>query len=235
MCFRVFGSQEDKKTIGAKEQEVFIATPQISLEGILTLTERANQPGLVLCHPHPLFGGSMDDSRIIAIQEAAVAKGFNTLRFNYRGVGKSQGHFGQGIGEIQDTIAAVNYLRNRPYTHNSSIALLGYSFGGSMSLAAAMDAAPAALVTISAPLRITDLESELVKDAIRYVPCPTYVVHGQDDDAVNIVEAETIYALLQVKDKYLRIIKGANHFWTRRLNHIIPMIMAFLADKLSLK
>lgn len=231
----MFGSQEDKKTIGAKEQEVFIATPQISLEGILTLTEMANQPGLVLCHPHPLFGGSMDDSRIIAIQEAAVAKGFNTLRFNYRGVGKSQGHFGQGIGEIQDTIAAVNYLRNRPYTHNSSIALLGYSFGGSMSLAAAMDAAPAALVTISAPLRITDLESELVKDAIRYVPCPTYVVHGQDDDAVNIVEAETIYALLQVKDKYLRIIKGANHFWTRRLNHIIPMIMAFLADKLSLK
>ncbi|MFX1576750.1 MAG: alpha/beta hydrolase [Promethearchaeota archaeon] len=177
----------------------------------------------------------MDDSRIIAIQEAAVAKGFNTLRFNYRGVGKSQGYFGQGIGEIQDTIAAVNYLRNHRHTDDSRIALLGYSFGGSMSLAAAMDATPAALVTISAPLRITDLESELIKDAIRYVPCPTYVLHGQNDDAVNIVEAETIYALLQIQDKYLRIIKGANHFWTRRLNHIIPMIMAFLTDKLSLK
>jgi alpha/beta superfamily hydrolase len=229
----VFDSQEDKKSV--EGQEVLIATPQLSLEGILTLTERENQPGLVLCHPHPLFGGSMDDSRLIVIQEAAVSKGFNTLRFNYRGVGKSQGHFGQGIGEIQDTIAAVNYLRNHPHTDKSRIALLGYSFGGSMSLAAAMDAAPTALVTISAPIRITDLEAELVKEAIRYVPCPTYVVHGQDDDAVNLVEAETIYALLQVKDKYLRIIKGANHFWTRRLDHIIPMIMAFLADKLRLK
>jgi hypothetical protein len=177
----------------------------------------------------------MDDTRLIAIQQAAVAKGLNTLRFNYRGVGKSEGQFGQGIGEIQDTIAAVNFLRNHPHTDNTRISLLGYSFGGSMSLAAAMDAAPAALVTISAPLRLPDLEPGLIKDTIRYVPCPTYVVQGQDDDAVDLVEAETIYALLQVKEKYLRIIKGANHFWTRHLNQIIPMILAFLSDKLALK
>ncbi|MHA2406265.1 MAG: hypothetical protein ACXACH_05895, partial [Candidatus Hermodarchaeia archaeon] len=91
------------------------------------------------------------------------------------------------------------------------------------------------LVTISAPIRLPDSDSALVKDAIRYVPCPTYVIHRQDDDAVNLVEAETIYAMLQVEDKYLRVIKGANHFWTRRLNHIISMILAFLSDKLNLK
>jgi alpha/beta superfamily hydrolase len=228
-------SQGEKDSGKSHEQAVSIELPQLSLDGVLTLVEKANQPGLVLCHPHPLFGGSMDDTRLVAIQKAAVTKGLNTLRFNYRGVGKSQGQFGQGIGEIQDTIAAVQFLRNHPHTDISRISLLGYSFGGSMCLAAAMDAAPAALVTISAPLRLPDLEPGLVKDAIRYVPCPTYVVHGQNDDAVNQVEAETIYALLQVEDKYLRIIKGANHFWTRRLNHIIPMIMAFLSDKLSLK
>jgi alpha/beta superfamily hydrolase len=219
----------------SREQAVSIESHQLSLEGILTLAEKESQPGLVLCHPHPLFGGSMDDTRILALQEAAVDKGFNTVRFNYRGVGISEGQFGQGIGEIQDTIAAVKFLRNHPHTDSSRISLLGYSFGGSMSLAAAMDAAPAALVTISAPLRLPDLEPGLVKDAIRYVPCPTYVVQGQDDDAVNLVEAETIYALLQVEEKYLRIIKGANHFWTRRLNHVIPMILAFLSDKLDFK
>ncbi len=228
-------SYGDKVTTKSREQPVSIESHQLTLEGVLILTEKVNQPGLVLCHPHPLFGGSMDDSRLIAIQQAAVAKGFNTLRFNYRGVGKSQGQFGQGIGEIQDTIAAVKFLRNHPHTDSTRISLLGYSFGGSMSLAAAMDVTPAALVTISAPLRLPDLEPGLVKDAIRYVPCPTYVVHGQDDDSVNLVEAETIYALLQVEEKYLRVIKGANHFWTRRLNHIIPMILAFLSDKLNFK
>ena len=231
----MFDSPPDKESTKTPEQSVSIETHQLSLQGVLTLAENPNQPGLVLCHPHPLYGGSMDDSRLIAVQRAAVARGFNTLRFNYRGVGQSQGQFGQGIGEIQDTIAAVNYLRQHVHTDNLRIALLGYSFGGSMSLAAAMDASPAALVTISAPIRLPDSDSDLVKDAIRYVTCPTYVVHGREDDSVALVEAETIYALLQVEDKYLRVIKGANHFWTRRLNHIIHMIMAFLTDKLGLK
>jgi alpha/beta superfamily hydrolase len=231
----VFESRSEKDSSKTREHIVSIESTHLALEGVLTLAKKGEQPGLILCHPHPLYGGSMDDSRLIAIQQAAVDKGFNTLRFNYRGVGKSEGQFGQGIGEIQDTIAAVKFLRNHPHTDESRIALLGYSFGGSMSLAAAMDASPAALVTISAPIRLPDSDSDLVKDAIRYVPCPTYMVHGQDDDAVNLVEAETIYAMLQVEDKYLRVIKGANHFWTRRLNHIIPMILAFLSDKLNLK
>ncbi|MFX1564607.1 MAG: alpha/beta hydrolase [Promethearchaeota archaeon] len=229
----VSGSPHIHESTKGHEQAITIQTPQLTLEGILVLAEQPNQPGLVLCHSHPLFGGSMDDSRLKAIQEAAAAKGFNTLRFNYRGVGKSEGQFGQGIGEIQDTIAAVKFLQNHDHTDNARIALLGYSFGGSISLAAAMDISPAALVTISAPLRLPNLDSELIKDAIRYVPCPTYVIHGQDDDSVNPVEAETIYALLQIEEKYLRLIKGANHFWTRRLSTIIPMIMAFLSDKLA--
>ena len=231
----MFESRSEKDSSKTPEQIVSIESADLVLEGVLTLAKREKQPGLILCHPHPLYGGSMDDSRLIAIQQAAVDKGFNTLRFNYRGVGKSEGQFGQGIGEIQDTIAAVKFLRSHPHTDESRIALLGYSFGGSMSLAAAMDASPAALVTISAPIRLPDSDSDLVKDAIRYVPCPTYVVHGQEDDSVNLVEAETIYAMLQVEDKYLRVIKGANHFWSRRLNHIIPMILAFLTDKLNHK
>ncbi len=165
-------SYGDKVTTKSREQPVSIESHQLTLEGVLILTEKVNQPGLALCHPHPLFGGSMDDSRLIAIQQAAVAKGFNTLRFNYRGVGKSQGQFGQGIGEIQDTIAAVKFLRNHPHTDSTRISLLGYSFGGSMSLAAAMDVTPAALVTISAPLRLPDLEPGLVKTqfAMSHVP-----------------------------------------------------------------
>jgi alpha/beta superfamily hydrolase len=228
-------SPPHSNTETGKDQSVSFESGDLTLEGALVLTKREKQPGLVLCHPHPLFGGSMDDSRIQAISNAANVKGFTTLRFNYRGIGKSEGKFGQGLGELQDTIAAVKFLRNHPHTDDSRIALLGYSFGGSMALAAAMDANPAALVTISAPIRLQDLDPAIVSEAIRYVNCPVYILHGRDDDSVHYVEAEGIYARLQVKEKYLRLIKGANHFWTRKFNTIIPMILAFLTDKLEMK
>jgi alpha/beta superfamily hydrolase len=223
--------QKDK----TRPETVFLDQADVVLEGVIRLVPEANQPGLVLCHPHPLMGGSMEDSRIVTISKAAFAAGINTLRFNFRGVGQSQGRFGQGIGEIQDIITAMNYLRNHAYTDSSRIALLGYSFGGSIALAAAMDAAPTALVTVSAPFRIADLDPALVSDALRFVPCPTYVVHGRADRTINPVEAEAIYAKLQVKEKYLRLIKGANHFWTQRMETIVSMIIAFLRDKFQMK
>ncbi|MFW9984010.1 MAG: hypothetical protein ACFFCB_04695, partial [Candidatus Odinarchaeota archaeon] len=87
-------SQPDSKTGNGREQSVSIVSGEQTLEGILVLAQKEKQPGLVLCHPHPLYGGSMDDSRILAISKAAAAKGLNTLRFNFRGVGRSQGQFG---------------------------------------------------------------------------------------------------------------------------------------------
>jgi alpha/beta superfamily hydrolase len=231
----VSASPPDSKGAKKPSETIRLHQADVVLEGVLALVDNANQPGLVLCHPHPLMGGSMEDSRLVTLSKAAVRAGISTLRFNFRGVGQSQGHFGQGIGEIQDTITAMNYMRKHAHTDSTRIALLGYSFGGSIALAAAMDAAPAALVTISAPLRIADLDPALVSDALRFVPCPTYVVHGREDRTINPVEAEAIYAKLQVKEKYLRLIKGANHFWSHRLDTIIPMIIAFLRDKFQMK
>lgn len=232
MSDHMFRSKKESSSTVPRKELVTIANDPLTLEGVLSLVNETGHPGLVLCHPHPLFGGSMEDSRLRAISSAAVSKGFNTLRFNFRGVGKSEGSFGQGIGEIQDTLAAVRYLRQHSHTDNSRIALLGYSFGGAIALAAAMDADPAALVIISAPLRIPDTDPTLVKETLRYVRCPTYILHGKDDDVILPIEAEGIYALLSVSDKYLRLIGGANHFWSRRLDQIIPMILAFLTDKL---
>ena len=225
----------DSKGAKNRPETILIEHTEVVLEGILTLVDDENQPGLVLCHPHPLMGGSMDDSRIVTLSKAAASAGINTLRFNFRGVGRSQGRFGQGIGEIQDILSAMNYLRNHTHTDPTRIALLGYSFGGSIALAAAMDAAPTALVTISAPFRVADLDPALVSDALRFVPCPTYIVHGREDRTINPVEAEAIYAKLQVKEKYLRLIKGANHFWSHRMDAIVPMIIAFLKDKFRSK
>jgi len=203
------------------------------IEGHLALVPNPGQPGLVICHPHPLLGSNFDDSRVRAIFDTAHSFGFNALCFNFRGTGNSQGSYGQGIGETQDTISAVRYLRNHSHIDGTRIALCGYRFGGSVALVAALTADPAALVTISASLHPSDADSSIIKDIIRYIRCPTYIVHGLKDDLIPSAEAEALYAQLQMEEKYLRIIKGANHFWAGRFNHILPMIFAFLTDKLK--
>lgn len=214
------------------EEIVSIHSGNLLLEGVLLCTHSAGQPGLVFCHPHSLYNGSMDDGRLRAISSAAVPEGFNSLRFNFRGVGKSQGHFGQGLGEIQDTIAAVQFLRDHPHVDESRVAIVGYSFGGSIALAAAIDADPAALVVISAALRAPDVAPFLVVDTLRYIRCPTYILHGREDNIIPSANAEGIHAQLQVREKYLRIIRGADHFWRNRLDNIISKILAFLKEKL---
>ncbi|MFX1563125.1 MAG: alpha/beta hydrolase [Promethearchaeota archaeon] len=206
----------------------------LTLEGRLSLLSNPGQPGLVICHPHPLLGGTMDDSRVRAIFDTSNSHGFNALCFNFRGTGNSQGSFGKGIGEVQDTISAVNFLRGQSKVDGSRIALCGYSFGGSVALAAALNANPAALVTLSASLHVSDTDSSFITDTLRYIRCPTYVLHGLDDDVVPSTEAEVIFTQLQMQEKYIRLIKGANHYWTSRFNHILPMIFSFLTEKLKL-
>lgn len=221
------------RTDDLKDTSVTFPSGDLTLEGFLNLVRQGGRPGVVLCPPHPLFNGSMNDSRLLAIASASVSKGFNALRFNYRGVGSSQGSYSQGVGEIQDVVAAVNFLRQHPHVDGSRVALIGYSFGGSVALAAALNADPAALVTLSASLHPPNAETSLVADTLRYIRCPAYIVHGEDDEVIPYVEAEGIYAQLQTREKYLRLIKGANHYYARRLDEVVRAVLAFLTDKLK--
>jgi len=216
-----------------KEVTVNFPSGNLQLEGILHLTAKPGQPGLVFCPPHPLFGGTMEYSLGYDLAVAAATQGINALRFNYRGVGNSQGSYGEGLGETQDATAAVHFLRNHPHVDGSRIALVGYSFGGSVTLAAALQADPAALVTISAALRPPSADPNFVSDMLRYIRCPTYIIHGRDDPFIPPSEAETIHAQLHTPEKYLRLIRGADHFYTGRQQLVVSMVLAFLKDKLK--
>ncbi len=213
-----------------EEQSVTFTCGDFQLEGILQLVGKAGQPGIVFCHPHPLYGGSMDDERGRAIVEAAGDLGYNVLRFNFRGVGRSQGTYNNGVGEVQDAIAAIGFLRQHPHIDSSRVILIGYSFGGSIALAAAFHTSPAALVTLSAPIRLDNTDPTLVTEALRYISCPTYIIHGSDDTTVPLAEAEAIHAQLQIRKKFIRIIKGADHFYQNHMDEVCHKIFAFLVD-----
>ena len=134
------------------EQPVTIPfAPGLSLEGALTLPDRC-PAGVVLCHPHPRYGGDMDSPVVVAAAEACAGQGLATLRFNFRGVGDSGGAWDEGRGEQDDVRAALALLRQR-LQPTARLALAGYSFGASMSSrVAAGDQHLAGLALIAPPL-----------------------------------------------------------------------------------
>jgi uncharacterized protein len=110
----------------------------VSCEGIIIHPDGVSQaPGLVICHPHPLYGGDMENNVVRGMAEAFAAAGFGVLRFNFRGVGRSTGHYSEGIGEQEDVKAAMEWLMAQSGVDPARLFLAGYSFGARVTLAVA--------------------------------------------------------------------------------------------------
>ena len=117
-----------------RAEKIMFPSGSLHLEGLLI---RGKIPkAVVISHPHPLYGGDMDNYVVGLISQAFEEKGWTTLRFNFRGVGRSQGDFDQGIGEEEDVLAAVDYLKG---LMEGPIVLAGYSFGAWVNAQAAIN------------------------------------------------------------------------------------------------
>jgi len=112
-------------------------------------SEAASATGVtaVLCHPHPQFGGTMNDLVLGALEPALLASGISSLRFNFRGVGGSEGKYSDGVGEIEDVVAATTWARERSV--GERIILVGYSFGGAVALSAQELLAPERMILVA--------------------------------------------------------------------------------------
>ena len=171
------------------------------LEGVLHLPAVSPAPGVVVCHPHPQYGGDMENNVVLGACRALTARGFVALRFNFRGVGASDGAFDQGQGECDDVKASLNELSRAPEVDSSRIGLIGYSFGASV---AAEAAGPhlRGLVLVSPPLAFGDLRVDW--------GCPALVVGGEQDP---IAPADRLRVVAETQGAELRLIPGADHSW----------------------
>jgi alpha/beta superfamily hydrolase len=132
--------------------EVFFRCGSIVLEGVLELPEGFDGPfpGAVICHPHPLYGGNMFNNMTSALKKGLLARGTACLRFNFRGTGQSEGSHGEGLDELEDVRAALDYLTDQETIDPDRIVVAGYSFGCWVGLrAAAKDSRPSRLIGIS--------------------------------------------------------------------------------------
>jgi alpha/beta superfamily hydrolase len=138
--------------------------------------DEKNKPWGVICHPHPLFGGTMHNKIVTTLAKTYQNMGANTVRFNFRGVMRSEGEFNQGKGELEDLLAVVNWVREQ--YPQQDIWLAGFSFGAYIAAMAAMQVEAKKLVTVAPPVQNFPMQ------ALPPILCSWVLVQGELDDVV---------------------------------------------------
>jgi alpha/beta superfamily hydrolase len=205
-----------------KEEKVFIPSKGIHLEGLLSIQEAfSTKRGVILCHPHPQYGGDMYNPVISTAAGAASQEGFSTLRFNFRGVGGSGGSYGEGIGEREDVKTAVDYLFSALGHSDSPLTLLGYSFGAWAALPVGVENGRIkGMVAIAPPLGLYDF------GFLEGSKKTKLVIAGDQDFFCPKALLESWFRGLE-EPKYLVMIEGADHFFFAHQRALIDPLREF--------
>jgi uncharacterized protein len=210
--------------MNAQTRRFTVAGPAGALECALDAPgDESPTRGLALvCHPHPQHGGTMDNKVVMTVSRALVQSGYASLRFNFRGVGASEGAWDDGRGEIEDALAVLNAQLSAGQSHASkSLVLAGFSFGGyvaSQVLARCGQDRPVLKTLLVAPA--------VVNFTVAAVPAGTLVVHGELDDVVPL-QAALDWARPQQQP--IVVLPTAGHFFHGQL----PVLKRIVLDAFS--
>jgi alpha/beta superfamily hydrolase len=202
----------------------FLAGPAGRLEALLWTVPVADPPlAAVVCHPHPLFGGTMHNKVVYQAAKALHQRGIPVLRFNFRGAGQSEGIHDRGIGEQYDVRAALDYLAAE-FLH-APILLAGFSFGSVVGLrVGCADQRVSELIGLGIPVDHSDLT--YLRDCAK----PKLIIQGGNDPFGSRANVEALYATLP-EPKRLVIIEGADHFFTGQLEKVRGAIDAWFDER----
>ncbi len=210
------------------EGRVSFPSGELSLEGEWHLPPGQGPfPAVVVCHPHPLYGGSMDNNVVYSVCLALSERDIAALRFNFRGVGGSQGSYASGEGEADDVAAALSYIASQPHVDPGRLGLCGYSFGAGVALNAATgNAALKALALVSLPLEGVGV------DVLRDFPGARLLVSGGADTFSPGGQLEGLLKGLRGVVEW-EDVAGTDHFWLGCEEVLGSRIARFFAQYLS--
>ncbi|MBV9620411.1 MAG: alpha/beta fold hydrolase [Gammaproteobacteria bacterium] len=173
----------------------------------------------VVCHPHPLHGGTLDNKVVYTLARAFQQLGAPALRFNFRGVGASAGSYAQGEGELEDARAVIAWGRQR--FPGAPLWLGGFSFGGAVAALAAGGTDPARVVLVAPGVRTLDIRTAAAP------ACPWLIVQGDADEVVPAAEVLE-WARGLAPPPEVTVLPGAGHFFHGRINELREAVLAFL-------
>ena len=207
-----------------KRLDISFPSGQLELEGVWHLPEGEGPfPAVIVCHPHPLYGGSMSANVVFYLCQALAESSIAALRFNFRGVGKSGGEHGGGIGERDDARAAIDFALASDNIDKNKIGLAGYSFGGGVAVpVAAADERVKRLALISPALMDGG-------EPLKSYQKPKYIIAGEHDDVIGLDELREIFKEIP-EPKQLEIISGADHFWGGYEPVVADKVAAFFRE-----
>ncbi len=196
-----------------KEEQVFFKSQDLKIEGLIS--EGQSENGVVVTHPHPLYGGEMHSNVVESVVRAYGEKGYMTLRFNFRGVGKSEGGYDEGTGEQEDVRAAVAFLNE---LGKMSIDLAGYSFGAWINAQCIERLTDVKrMVMVSPPVNFIDFSF------LKYSAKIRLVISGSEDDIAPPSMIKDMIPVWNPKAEF-NIINGADHFYLGKTGEIETMI-----------
>lgn len=213
-------SRSDKLS-EVKEEKVTIPGPDVNLEGRFALGDGGSS--VVITHPHPLYGGTMDNNVVWTVSRAFQARGWSTLRFNFRGVGLSTGEYGNGLSEMADVQAALSFLGSR---QSGPSYLVGYSFGAAVAgLALAQGMSAAGMIMIAPPIAMLDM------DFLPRVPRLRLIVVGDRDEFCSMLQLEKMFED-QPADRRpeIKVMKGCSHFFAGQEKPLYNILLEYPLD-----
>ncbi len=214
---------------GTNVPEVIFPGPEGRLQGRYQPAGKPRPPVAIILHPHPQGGGTMNNAITLALYQMFVKRGFATLRFNFRGVGRSEGTFDNGIGELSDAASALDWLQAmNPESSGTWVA--GYSFGALIGMQLLMRRPEVkGFISIAPPANMYDFGF--------LAPCPSsgVIVQGTGDEVVTEPAVQKLVDKLKTQ-KHITIdyekIEGANHFFINEMDEMMGRVENYLDTRL---
>mgnify|MGYP000113616780 CR=1 FL=1 len=205
--------------------EVIFNGPEGRLEGRYQPAKKRGAPIAIVLHPHPQFGGTMNNQIVYQLFYTFLDRGFSVLRFNFRGVGRSEGTFDHGTGELSDAAAALDWMQTvNPDARSCWIA--GVSFGAWIGMQLLMRRPEIrGWISVSPPANMYDFTF--------LAPCPTsgLIIQGNKDNIVPEPHAEKLVQKLRAQkgiEVDYRVVDGANHFYNDRIDQMVGHMHDYL-------
>ena len=210
--------------------DVMFTGPEGRLEGRYHQSKEEHAPIALILHPHPQYGGTMNHKVVFSLFHVFVNRGFSVLRFNTRGVGRSQGRFDNGMGELSDAAAALDWLQAMN-ADAKSCWIAGYSFGAWIGMQLLMRRPEiTGFISIAPQANLYDFAF--------LAPCPAsgLFVHGTKDQVVPEADVQKLVDRLSaqrgIKISYVKI-EGANHFFDNHMAEVVDVVEDYAKRRMA--